>query len=290
MRPVVLLIFFFALQSLAGAQEPQDPRVFLRRAKALLESGSYGLAAEAATKALELGYDRVSPYNLRSQAYAGEGRYEEALADAEKAVRLHPSGSAGYINRATAKEGLKYPPQDILADYKKASALDARLMLRYAAAMGKYAPGREVAVGKTESVPAKRRKARDIFLGASTLAALGGLACMSVFQWRRRKDKVLRLGYARRPASELAGPRLGAVVGGLFILEKELERREPSMVYEARDLEDRPVFLLRRPRQEAPEARVADIPGLKKAVEEGPYLYLVFEGEENARACLRQMQ
>src|SRR5581483_9025141 len=65
----------------AIAIAPANPRGYVQRASCELKLGAWKDAESDATKAIELKYVKAYPFNLRSAARSGLGRYADALAD-----------------------------------------------------------------------------------------------------------------------------------------------------------------------------------------------------------------
>ena len=111
---VALLALFLPWQPPAFAAESslwqrQDQRQYtqMRRGVEAYRSGDYA-AAEAALRDLP-GADAA--YN-RGNALAKQGRYEEAIAEYDRALKLQPSMRDAQVNRERVEEAARKPPQD----------------------------------------------------------------------------------------------------------------------------------------------------------------------------------
>lgn len=231
------------LASQAVELDSANPRGYLQRASVELQLRAFDQAVKDANKAVALGFRKASVFNVRSEALAAQGLYERALADAEIAVLANPSGAAGYLNRASAREGLSGLTEDVLADYRRASELDARQKSRYekalAAAARKAAPKPEPAT--PPSAPRRGSHFRAIALGALGIVVFALLA----LDWRRRRSRTVRFGSVITLPPEADAPRPGSVVGGRFIVGCKLPNELEAEAFEARDLSDSPLSLRR---------------------------------------------
>lgn len=264
----------------ASAADPKNARAKLQLSMALLKLERWAEAEAEAGRAIELGYNKAAPYNVRSAARSWQDNFEGALADAEKAVSLNPGGAIGYVNRAAAKTGLKKPGDDILNDYRRASEVDARYRSLYDNAQRKYgktpAPAPAPVVTpheakpeavKPEPQPAPAPAPAPVRRGVQWRRALGLAAGLGVLGfvmwllhsgWKSRRGLQVRFGSLIAPAPATVELAPGAVVAGRYIVGRLVERRGAIELYDARDLEDAPRAIKRlAPRPEALEAQFA---------------------------------
>jgi tetratricopeptide (TPR) repeat protein len=279
--------------------DPSNARAYLQRAGVELKTKNYADADKDALKAMDLGYRKTSAFNTRSAALTGLGRFKEAFAHADTAVKLNPDGPTGFLNRATAREGLHAAAVDILADYERAADLDKRWKTVFADAQKRYAPPpvKITAAPLKALEPQARVQPTPPPAGAAAVwsawraVALGSalvvlLLVLFIRALRRHQTRRVRFGSVMKvPMPSLDEPRVGAVVGGRYILGKVLEREGSADVIDARDLEDRPRTLKRLPRRDAAFLQRAQAAaGLKhpavfemEAVfEQGGHVYLAY--------------
>jgi tetratricopeptide (TPR) repeat protein len=111
--------------SKAIALQPDEPTAYLSRGEAHLRAGD----TSAATRDLERAFALVPDprdawdFNTRAWALALLGRFQQALPDAEQALRLLPNDPATLHTRGRIKEGLARRDEAI-ADYKLALRFD----------------------------------------------------------------------------------------------------------------------------------------------------------------------
>jgi tetratricopeptide (TPR) repeat protein len=83
-----------------------------------LQSGQYSEAAELYTKAIHLDPSCEVYFSNRSAAYAGLGRWREALDDSYEVVTLKPEWVKGWVRRGTAFSGLGQHEEAVKAFFK----------------------------------------------------------------------------------------------------------------------------------------------------------------------------
>jgi len=84
----------------------RNPNTWFRLSVTYLNEGRFGLAARAATRAIELDPTDAEAYYHRALARMEQGRYAEAVADCNEAVRLDPEDPTAYQTRGAAYVGL----------------------------------------------------------------------------------------------------------------------------------------------------------------------------------------
>lgn len=76
------------------------------RGNELFAAGNYDMAIKSYSMAIRLDRGNHVLHSNRSAAYAGAGRFEDALSDAETCVKLAPDFAKGYLRHAVALSGL----------------------------------------------------------------------------------------------------------------------------------------------------------------------------------------
>ncbi len=91
------------------------------------------------------GMSEAEQHNERGMELAGEWRWEESIAEFDRAIELEPSLALAYTNRGDAYVRLKCPlltecdqAEQALSDLEKAIELDPNLDLAYANRAGLY--------------------------------------------------------------------------------------------------------------------------------------------------------
>jgi MtfA peptidase len=84
----------------------RNPNTWFTLAVTYLSEGRYGLAARAATRAIELDPADSEAYYQRAMARVKQGRYAEAVADCDEALRHDPDETLAFRTRAAAYLGL----------------------------------------------------------------------------------------------------------------------------------------------------------------------------------------
>lgn len=225
-----------------------SPRGYLQRATVELQLKAFDQSVKDADKAVALGFRKASVFNVRSEAYSGEGLYTRALADAEIAVIANPNSGAGYVNRANARRGLEGMSDAVVADLERASQLDARYRARYDAAASELAKSKKPAAPEpAKAAPAAPSAPRAPLPWKKISIAVVGAVLLAflIMDWRRRKSRNVRFASVISLPPEGDAPRAGSVLGGRFIVGRRLGAELGEEVYEGRDLEDRPRRLRR---------------------------------------------
>jgi tetratricopeptide (TPR) repeat protein len=114
-------------QMLAASLEvrPDQPKVLLNLARALLALQRADAALRCCDRALALDGSMVDAHRLRGSALVALGRAEEALANLGHAVRLAPTDAAALIDLGVALASCDRP-QDAVLCFKRAVELDPR--------------------------------------------------------------------------------------------------------------------------------------------------------------------
>lgn len=114
----------------AIAADSLSHRAYYNRGMCRWYTGRYQEAIADYDVAIRLNPTDPDYYNNRSAARLYAGDYAGALADAEKALHLGPENVSFYLNHALASEGLKNA--DIaIADYRRIIALDPHFVKAY---------------------------------------------------------------------------------------------------------------------------------------------------------------
>lgn len=271
-----------AAAAAAVAADDKSAQAHLQLAMALMKLERWAEAEQESDRALAAGYGKAAVYNVRSASRSRQGRFEQALADAEKAVALNPGGPIGYVNRAAAKAGLKRSGEEILHDYRRAAEVDSRYAGALESARRKYegqTAARQAAIAPAprqaapapapvvkeepgiepapepapaeEPEPAPATADRPGFDWLSLLGGGAALGSLLFVVWLLRSGWKSHRGMQVRFGSLISAPPPtvdlppGAVVAGLYIVGRLVEKGEGRELYEARDLEDAPRALKR---------------------------------------------
>lgn len=208
------------------AASPEAKRHALA-AEAAAASGRGAEALQESAAAIALGLDTAALRQVRARSLVESGHYQEALGEAERALALNADSAQGRAWRGRALLGLRRDAEG-LDDLRRAAAMDRSLEPEYRLEQARRAPAR----------------GRRWPWAAGALAALGALAAAG----RRRRwrgARQVRFGSLIPEPSSSGELREGAVLGGRYIVGRPLERGGWGQSFEGRDLEDRPVELLR---------------------------------------------
>lgn len=93
------------------SKDPNNAQVICQRSIALIRLEKYDQALADANKAVLLAPGLAEAYAWRAAAYSAKARYQEAIADSNKAIALDPNFAQGWAGRAKAYE--------MLANYQK---------------------------------------------------------------------------------------------------------------------------------------------------------------------------
>ena len=99
MKKLTFLFAIFAFFALTSCENPSKSRIYTEEgSKLLLRYSKYEEAEEALTKAIKYDKHNYEAYYYRGCAKANAKKYEEAIADFEKAVALKPDYADAYFN------------------------------------------------------------------------------------------------------------------------------------------------------------------------------------------------
>lgn len=102
---------------------PQYANAYNARGDAYYGQGKYELAIADYNKAIELKYDPLSQvYNNRGITYYQQGNYQQAIADYNKAIQIDPNYAEAYYYRGLSRSYLR-EKQAAIQDLKKAADL-----------------------------------------------------------------------------------------------------------------------------------------------------------------------
>lgn len=107
----------------AVSTAPADPSPAIDAARARLEAGEIVAASQAAWTLVQAHPDRLDARLVLASANVLQGKYAEALAQADAALRLEPNSADAHTNRGAALHGLGRPDAALKATE---SALEAQ--------------------------------------------------------------------------------------------------------------------------------------------------------------------
>lgn len=85
--------------SLTGCQDPAKSRIYMDEGfKLMMVYGQYDKAEEALDKAIKYDKNNYEAYYHRGCVKFNQGRYQDAIADFEKATELKPDYADAYFN------------------------------------------------------------------------------------------------------------------------------------------------------------------------------------------------
>ena len=99
MKRLILIFSFFAFLAMTGCENPAKSRVYTEEcSKRLLRYSKFEEAEETLTKAIKYDKNNFEAFYYRGCAKVNEKRYQDAIADFEKAVELKPDYADAYFN------------------------------------------------------------------------------------------------------------------------------------------------------------------------------------------------
>ena len=99
MKKLPFFIFALLLFALVGCENPAKSRLYTEEgSKLLLRYSKFEEAEETLTKAIKYDKNNFEAYYYRGCAKVNERKYQEAIADFEKAVELKPDYADAYFN------------------------------------------------------------------------------------------------------------------------------------------------------------------------------------------------
>lgn len=279
--------------------DPGDPMTYFQRGRLQMDAKNYNAAVLDLSRAMAKGWDEKLLFTLRADALLNAAktgpapdqvkRFKAALADAHMAAAKDPKDAKAYLLRGMAKDMLKFPAADILADLKHA----ADLKPEYASFYQSY----QAAATTEQAKPQEQPLAATPPEKPQWVWPLAGLGLM-IAGWTF-------FGRGKVPTSGLIGGniRLGKPLGegGMGVVHEGQDEKlnRPAAVKRLRDnMKDDPKGRARFLEEARTVASLKhpNIVVLYQIIEEGGEIYLVFERvegktlhaaiQENPKKCL----
>jgi tetratricopeptide (TPR) repeat protein len=111
----------------SGKETPDDlARAFFNRGRAFTDLGRYDVALQDFDRAIKLVPEYPDAYNSRALAQAGLGKYDLAIQDFDEAIRLDPNYAIAIFNRALTLQTMGRT-DDAAKDFARAKEVGPRL-------------------------------------------------------------------------------------------------------------------------------------------------------------------
>jgi Flp pilus assembly protein TadD len=108
----------------------KDAAFYVNRGNDSANKGKYDQAIADYNKALEINPMHAEVYNNRGLAYGKKGQYDQAISDFNKALEINPRDAEAYNNRGVAY-GSKGQNDEAISDYSKAIEIDPEGLKAY---------------------------------------------------------------------------------------------------------------------------------------------------------------
>jgi tetratricopeptide (TPR) repeat protein len=144
----ILTVAVLIIVIVAGCAETQrpslEPESHFERALAYHGNGQYDRAISDYNKAIRIDPRHAAAYYHRGHAYADKGQYDydRAISDFSKAIKINPKYATAYYNRGLAYAQAKGEYDRAISDYSKAIELSPKLAAAYYHRGVAYAQGK----------------------------------------------------------------------------------------------------------------------------------------------------
>lgn len=108
----------------------EETAVHIFNSLALANKGMWNEAIAEADKAVALSSDYTQAYSSRGNIYALQGQYDKAIADYSKAIELDPGDAEAYYNRGVM-HAQKRDYDQAIENYNKALEVDPKYFVSY---------------------------------------------------------------------------------------------------------------------------------------------------------------
>jgi tetratricopeptide (TPR) repeat protein len=136
-NPIIRIIFFLVLSSLfscASAQkelnEGKDAEFYNNRGTAYVNEWKFDQAIAEYTRALKINPNYIEAYNNRGVVYRRKGQYDKAIADYNKVLEINPRDADAFNNRG-AVYTWKGQYDQAISDYNKALEINPNFAESY---------------------------------------------------------------------------------------------------------------------------------------------------------------